>query len=108
MLRQVGTDLAGVTSIRAYYSARPFRIDPDDGAVVIRLPEPFHDLLVVDLTQYLLRKTATIAAEVRGVAMQSLKVEEDELLVNFLEDVRAYTSASEKGRFGRTVGSTKQ
>lgn len=108
IIRQVGTDLANVTSIRVYYSVRPFRIDPDDGGVVVRLSEPFHDLLVVDLARWMLRKAATVPKEVREVALAALEAEETEGLANFLAQVEQYTSASERGRFGRTVGATKQ
>ncbi len=108
VIRQVGTDLAGVTSIRVYYSVRPFRINPEDSATVVRLPEPFHDLLVVDLAKWMLRKTATLSKEVRTVAMEALNGEEAETLENFLEEVTNYTRGAERGRFGRTAGVTHQ
>jgi hypothetical protein len=108
IIRQVGTDLAGVTSIRVYYSIRPFRVDPDDKNTVIRLSEPFHDLLVIDLAKFMLRKAATVPEAVRGVAMGALDAEETEALANFAAAVKEFTSAAEKGRFGRTAGATKQ
>lgn len=108
IIRQVATDLAGVTSIRVYYSKRPFRLDPDDKNTLIVLPEPFHDLLVVDLTRWLLRKAATVPEQVRTVALGALDAEETEGIGNFLAQAREYTSAVERGRFGRTAGATKQ
>lgn len=104
----VGTDLATVTQIRVYYSYRPFRLEPDSESTPIELPEPFHDLLVVDLARFLLRKSASLTKEVRDVAMAALQTEEAESLANFLAHVKEFTSAVERGRFGRTQGSTKQ
>lgn len=108
VIRQVGTDLANVVSIRLYYSRRPFRIDPDDAASPISLPETFSELLVVDVAKYLLRKAATIPQEVRQVALTALEAEEQEALGNFIEHVREFTAGAEKGRWGRTQGATKQ
>jgi hypothetical protein len=108
VIRQVDTDLAGVTSIRVYYSRRPFRIDDQDATRTIALPEPFQELLVVDLARWMLRKEATIPAETRQVALAALDAEEQEMLANFVATVKDATAPAERGRFGRTIGSTKQ
>jgi hypothetical protein len=104
----VGTDLALVSRILVFYSHRPFLLRPEDAAVVIEMPEPFHDLLVLDLALYLLRKTASLPKEERQVALAALGAEEKEGIANFLAHVKEFTSAVERGRFGRTQGSTKQ
>jgi hypothetical protein len=108
IIRQVGNELQGVTSIRIYYSRRPFRIGPTDGNREIELPEPFHELLVVDLARWMLRKQATIPTEVRQIALAALDAEEQEMLANFLASVKEITTPAERGRFGRTIGNTKQ
>lgn len=108
IIRQVGTDLAGVTEVRLFYSHRPFVLRPQDGAVVIELPEPFHILLVLDLARFMMRKAASVEKEVRQVALAAFESEEKEAMDNFLAHVHEFTSAAERGRFGRTQGDTKQ
>lgn len=104
----VGTDLAGVTQITVYYSHRPFGLRPQDGAVAVELPEPFHDLLVLDLARFLVRKMTTLSAEVRQAALQVFEAEEQEAMANFVATVQGFTSAVERGRFARTQGNTRQ
>jgi len=104
----VGSDLTGVTEILVYYARRPFRTNYDDKNTVIELPEPFQDLLVVDLARFTLRKMASLTKEVRQVALAALDAEEQEAMVNFLATVGAFTSAVERGRFGRTQVATGQ
>ncbi len=107
-LAPVSTDLAQVTKIRMFYSKSPFRVDAEDGGAAVELPEAYQNLLVLDLARYLLRKTASLTKEVREVALAALEAEEQESLAAFLAHVKELTSASERGRFGRTQGSTKQ
>jgi hypothetical protein len=104
----VGNDLAQVTQIRVFYSRRPFRLDYEDEATEVELPEPFHDLLILDLARFTLRKMASLTQEVRQVALAALDAEEQEGMANFIATVQAFTSAVETGRFGRTQGSTHQ
>jgi hypothetical protein len=104
----VGTDLVGVTQLTVFYSHRPFRIGPTDGDKDAELPESFQDLLVLDLALFMLRKTASLPKEVRETALAALSAEEKEQLSNFLAHVQAFTSAVERGRFGRTQGNTRQ
>jgi hypothetical protein len=104
----VGTDLDQVTQIRVFYSKRPFYLSPTDKSTPVELPEPFHDLLVVDLAKFMLRKMATLTQEVRAAALAALDVEEQEMAAGYLAHVKEITAAVESGRFGRTQGSTKQ
>jgi len=104
----VGTDFAQITQIRVFYSYRPFRFDPQDGTVTVELPEPFQDLLVLDLARFMLRKATTMTKEVREVALAALEAEEKESILNFEEHVDSFTKAVERGRFGRTQGNTRQ
>lgn len=99
VLQQVGTELAGVTSIMIYYSRLPKAYGPTDAATLTEISSPWDELLVVDLTIYLLRK-APIDAAVRKLAIDSLKVEEAELLSGYLTHVREYGPVQD--RFGRS------
>jgi hypothetical protein len=104
----VGSDLAGVTEILVYYARRPFRTNFEDKLTDVELPEPFQELLVLDLARFTLRKMASLTKEVREVALAALDAEEQEAMVNFLATVGAFTTAVERGRFGRTQGATGQ
>lgn len=104
----VGADFAHIKKIRVFYSHRPFRIPPTAGASDVELPEPFQDLLVVDLARFMVRKMTTLTKEVREVALAALKEEEDEAMGNFIASVKSFTAAAESGRFGRTQGNTYQ
>lgn len=107
-IKQVGTDLALVTSVRMYYSRRPFRLAATDGATTVDFPEQWEELLVIDLTRWITRKSSNPPAEQRAAALKSLDDEEQETLVNFEQEVRSFTSAAETGRFMRTAGQTQQ
>lgn len=54
VLRGIGDDMVGVVSITVWYTRRPRPIGPD-GSGVIELPEPWHDLLALDLARFLLQ-----------------------------------------------------
>jgi hypothetical protein len=108
VIASVGSDLAHVTQLFVYYSRRPFRLNYDDKATLVELPEPFQELLVIDLARFNLRKMASLTKEVRQVALAALDAEEQEGVANFIAAVQAFTSAVETGRFSRTQGSTRQ
>ncbi|KKN24082.1 hypothetical protein LCGC14_0898580 [marine sediment metagenome] len=107
-LQQVGTDLTDVTSLRMYYSRRPFRLAADDGDTTVDFPEQFEELLVIDLTKWITRKATNPPLEQRAAALASLDAEEQETLANFEQEVVSFTSAAETGRFMRTAGQTRQ
>ena len=107
-IQQVDTDLTDVTSLRMSYSRRPFRLNADDQAETVDFPEPFEELLVIDLAKWIVRKILDPAVDQRTAAMESLNEEEAETLVNFQQDVESFTSAVETGRFARTAGITRQ
>ncbi len=108
ILEQVGTDLTDVTSLRMYYSRRPFRLAADDGDTTVDFPEQFEELLVIDLTKWITRKSTNPPLDQRTAALVSLDAEEQETLVNFEQEVTSFTSAAETGRFMRTAGQTRQ
>lgn len=88
VLRGVGSDLDGVGSIKVYYPKRP------DARMVrdtkIGLPEPYDELLVIDLARSMLSKTLDIEPESRIAAIQALSAEENDLLAAFEAHVRTF------------------
>lgn len=102
IIRQVGTDLADVTSIRVYYSAQPLSPADLDSTLDALWREEFNELLILDLAIYLALK------DNRGEEVVGLKEDHTGWYNRFVAQVSQYTSASERGRFGRTVGATKQ
>lgn len=55
ILRGVDDDMTGVTSIKIWYSRKPWELGKD-GTGIIELPEPFHDLLALDLAKFLVSR----------------------------------------------------
>lgn len=107
-IKQVGTDLTNVTSLRMFYSRRPYRRGAADGVELIDFPETFEDLLVIDLTKWMVRKSMNPPIAERTAAIATLSEEEAELYSNYEQEVTEFTSAVETGRFARTAGRTRQ
>lgn len=98
VIRQVGTDLALVAKVKAYYSRKPAALTL--AASVVELPTPFEELLVLDLATWII-KTAEASAERKDTLLAALQAEEKEMLSSFLSHLTSFTSAFE-GRFGGT------
>lgn len=77
VLRQVAADLDGVLELRIHYSRRPARITGPDS--VIELPGAHSELLVVDLSANIVRKSLPLGAE-RNAALELLAAQETNLL----------------------------
>lgn len=95
VVRQVGTDLAGVVSVKVYYSRLPAALSNSDANTAIELMEPHTELLVVDLTAYLLKR-AMGDDEKRQEALKMLADEEKQLLAAWLDHVREYQPAQDR------------
>lgn len=78
VIRQVGSELAGVESLLVYYSRRPRTIGPD-GSGTIELLEPFQFLLVYDLAKDLIRRTVGIEGAAKAASFELLDRVEKEL-----------------------------
>lgn len=89
MLRQVGTDLDGVTSITVHYSRLPDTIG-SDGSGTIELVEPFDYLLVWDLAADLIRRTIDMDGERKAAALSVVSKAEAALLQSFQAHVQSY------------------
>ena len=97
---QVGADLALVASVWIDYSKRP----PDliYAADVPQLPAQFQELLVIDDTKWMIRRTAGMDKGLRTEAIASLEAEEIELVGEYEKHVERFQLA-EESRFGRTA-----
>jgi hypothetical protein len=79
VLRQVADDLAGVASLRIFYSRRPRTIQPD-GSGEIEFLEPFQELLIYDLARDLIRRTVGLEGEQKGDLVAMLDEVEKEMM----------------------------
>lgn len=97
-LQGVDQDLAHVASVTVYYARRaPVLALPDDVPI---LPEPFHELLVLDLAIALARKLFALDPATRTGMIELWQAEEAELLADYEQHVRTF-AAAEASRFGR-------
>lgn len=106
VLEQVDDDLDGVVSIRVDYAKLPPVYSATDKAAVIALPEPHAELLVVDLTSYLLSLTTEMDETKKASALALLTAEETELMTDFLEYARGF--APTEDRFSRPPSGVAQ
>jgi len=90
MLAQVGTDLAGVTSLRVWYARIPASIAVNDnGTTLLSLDQPWDALLELDLAGWVIEKAQAIPLEARAAAMAALTAEEEQLVKDFEAHLRS-------------------
>lgn len=87
VVRAVGTDLDGITSLRIYYGKLSKPILPTQGADVAQVRDPYSDLLVIDAARYILlfqqaRGTDTSGGQAMLTAEEKALMEDYELHVN--------------------------
>lgn len=92
VIRAVGTDLDGVTSIRVYYSKVPLALNHEDADTALELPEQFQGLLVVDLARDMVRRAKGIEPVQKAPWIAQLSEEEKPELDSFLEHVQSYAT----------------
>lgn len=91
VLGSIGTDLTNVTSLCVYYPRYPdMPANTEDGSTDIEISETFSELLVIDLTKYLLRKTLGLEQAVKATLMGALDEEEQEELAVYTADIGAF------------------
>jgi hypothetical protein len=95
VLRQVGSDLAGVAQLLVSYSRRPRTIGVD-GSGQIELLEPFQDLLVFDLARDLIRRTVALEGERKAAVLAMLEPQETQLLASLEEHIRHSASLRDR------------
>lgn len=106
VLEQVGSDLDGVISIRVDYSKLSKVLTATDKATVVDLMEPWIELLVIDLTSYLLSLTTEMDSAKKTEALSLLAAEETEMFDDFMQFVRDY--APTEDRFSRPPSGVAQ
>ena len=106
-LRQVGTDLAGVVSVCAFYGYRPeTKATPLDGSEEAELPAVYQELLVIDLTKWMVRMTLALETQIKAAALAALSEEQGEMNGAFMAEVTDYAGA-QVSRFGGVRGSQR-
>lgn len=98
VIRGVGADLTGVTSLKVHYSRLPLAVAPTDAARVADLEEPHVELLVVDLAKYLVNKATGLQEVAQKAALAALDAEEHGLLDAFDGHVMEYVGSA-RARF---------
>ncbi len=91
IVKGVGTDLINVVSLCVKYPRyADMPLNTEDGTTDIQLQEPYQELLVIDLTKDLVRKTLSLEVGVKAAIGETLKEEETELLTVYMADVAAF------------------
>lgn len=91
IFRGVGTDLTGVISVKIFYPRIPDELlFTEDGTTEIELLQQHQELLIIDLTKDLLRKTMGMEPSVKTAAAGLLAAEEEKAMQDYLEDINAF------------------
>ena len=107
VLRQVGSDLAGVVSVCAFYGYRPEnKATPLDGSETAELPSVYQELLVIDLMKWVLKQTLDLDVGGKASAIATLTEEENEMSGAFMAEVGDFAGA-QVSRFGSVRGSQR-
>jgi hypothetical protein len=104
VLHAYGDDLDGVVSVCVYYSYRPApRTTPMDGTETAELPSVYQELLVLDLTQWLLKQSLSMDPDRKQAALGVLSQEEADMLARFMGEVADF-AGGQVSRFGSVAG----
>lgn len=91
VIRGVDLDLEGVVSLDVYYPrVSDMPAVGEDGTTDLELLEQHQELLVIDLTKDLIRKTLDMGPEPKAAVTAILEGEEATLMANYLEDIRGF------------------
>ena len=82
VLRGLVGDLDGVTKLRIYYTKQARSVGPSDGALEAEIREPYVDILVLDVAQYILktlraRGRADVVAPLALLAAEEAELTQD-------------------------------
>jgi hypothetical protein len=105
LLTQVGTDLAHVTDILVHYARVPQSYAPTDGDTAVEMPAPYDELLVIDLTLWLVRAARGLNEQIRAEAVTLLTAEESGLVDGWQTHVEHAIVTS--SRFARPPGAAR-
>jgi hypothetical protein len=103
LMKGVGADLDGVTSVRVYYARMPAELPLDDLAVFVELPLQFQELLVIDLARTVLKRAPGIGPEERAAIVAPLDAEESALLTSFAHHVSRHNGSQVQRFASRTT-----
>jgi len=107
ILQGVGSDFVGVLTIVIFYGYSPeSKAVPLDGFENAELPDPFQELLVIDLTKWMVRMTMGLEPQVKAGALAALSEEESEMQGAFTAEVTDYAGV-QVSRFGDVRGSQR-
>ncbi len=107
VLKGVGTDLVGVTSVCVFYGYRPENFAaPMGGDEIAELPDVYQELLVIDLTKWMLKQTLSMDIETKAAGVAALSEEEAEMNGAFMAEVADY-AGGQVSRFGDVRGSQR-
>lgn len=96
----VGNELAGVATIKVWYPYIPEPARPDEGGSrEVEIPDPYSELLVIDLARDYARKTIALEPDIRAAIVRMQDEEEGPLLAEWIAHVRGY--APLETRFAR-------
>ena len=97
VVQGVGNDFLNVTSLRVFYSRVPATMD--DPGCSPEIPTPHDELLVIDLTKWITKKTISIDSGTKTAIIATLDAEEKEALDIFDEYIMRFSDAT-VSRFG--------
>ncbi len=104
VLHAICGDMDDVSSVCIYYGRRPAdRALPMDGTETSELPSVYQELLVYDLTTFLLKMTVGMEPEVKTAALAVLASDVEEMSGTFMAEVADY-AGGQVSRFGSVVG----
>ena len=87
----VGNELAGVATIKVWYPYIPEPASADeDGSREVEIPDPYSELLVIDLARDYARKTIALEPDIRAAIVRMQDEEEAPMLAEWLAHVRGY------------------
>jgi hypothetical protein len=102
VIRQVGTDLANVSSLKVYYSEIPDSLAVDEnGTSLVAIPAPYDELLVLDVVRFLVVRSFT--GETNDAPKVSALTEIDADVTTWEAKWRAHVAdyGATRTRFGR-------
>jgi len=105
VLAGYGAELDDVTSVRIYYADTP--ASQTTGAATTVIPEPFDELLVVDLARHMMKKAVDVDGGVRTTSAQLLEAEMMEMLGDFQVHVMRQAASAESRFVGSHYSSTQ-
>jgi hypothetical protein len=101
VLRQVGSDLVGINTVRVYYSRRPRPIGLD-GSGTIEFLEPFQELLVYDLAKEIILRADDMEGgpHSREAVMDKMEEAEEKMFDSLTQHI-SNLAAARTDRFSR-------